>query len=177
MIKHGFPKKFSELSNELAPFWSIRNLLDVESDVVWYDGRIVLPPSLRHRALEVLHSAHQGVTGMSDRAQATVYWPGITNDIQRIRSSCKTCCRNAPSQASLPAVTPEVPETPFEAVFADFFEESGYHYLVAGDRLSGWVEVYSSLVGSSKAGAKGLITHLRSMFTTFGIPLSLSNDR
>ena len=176
-IKQGFPAKLCDLSSDLAPYWNIRNLLDVESDVVWYNGRIVLPPSLRDRALEVLHSAHQGVTGMTDRSRTVVYWPGITDDIQSTRSSCKICCRNAPSQASLPAATPECPETPFEAVFADFFEESGHHFLVAGDRLSGWVEVYSSHVGSSKAGSKGLIAHLRTMFTMFGIPLSLSSDR
>lgn len=177
MIRQGFPEKASDMSSELAPYWSIRNQLDVERDVIWYNGRIVLPLSLRNRALDVLHSAHQGVAGMLDRAQTVVYWPGISNDIQRTRSSCRICCRNAPSQAPLPAAVPECPETPFEAVFADFFEESGYHYLVAGDRLSGWVEVYSSLAGSSKAGAKGLIAHLRSMFTTFGVPLSLSSDR
>ena len=175
-ITHGFPEKAADLSSDLIPYWSIRNQLQVDNDVVWYNDRIVLPPSLRARALDVLHSAHQGVSGMTDRAQSVVYWPGITEDIQRARSSCKACCRNAPSQAALPATPPECPETPFEAVFADFFEESGHHYLVAGDRLSGWVEVYSSPVGSAKAGAKGLIAQLRTMFTTFGVPNSLSSD-
>ena len=175
-ITQGFPEKAADLSSELIPYWSIRNQLQVDSDVVWYNDRIVLPPSLRARALDVLHSAHQGVSGMTDRAQSVVYWPGITEDIHRARTSCKACCRNAPSQAALPATTPECPETPFEAVFADFFEESGHHYLVAGDRLSGWVEVYSSPVGSAKAGAKGLIAHLRTMFTTFGVPNNLSSD-
>ena len=76
----------------------------------------------------------------------------------------------------MPVTAPEVPSTPFEAIFADFFEESGYHYLVAGDRLSGWVEVYSSKVHSQKAGSASLIAHLRTLFTTFGIPLNLSSD-
>jgi len=71
---------------------------------------------------------------------------------------------------------PDIPCTPFESIFADFFLESGYHFLVAGDRLSGWVEVYSSPAGSSKAGSKGLIAHLRTMFATFGVPEILSSD-
>jgi len=175
-IKQGFPIKFCDLNSELAPYWNIRNSLDIESDVIWYNSRIVLPLSLRSRALEVLHSAHQGVTGMEDRARCVVYWPGITDDIKRLRSSCAICCKNAPSQASLPAATPEVPSTPFEAIFADFFLEGGHHFLVAGDRLSGWVEVYSSRVGSSSAGSSGVIAHLRSLFTTFGVPLSLTSD-
>ena len=66
--------------------------------------------------------------------------------------------------------------TPFESVFADFFQNSGYHYLLAGDRLSGWVEVYQSKVGSPSAGASGLVAHLRKLFMNFGIPEILSSD-
>ena len=175
-LKDGFPQNICELDSSLAPYWNIRNSLVVEDDVVWYNNRVVLPPSLRPRALEVLHSAHQGVSAMEDRARGIVYWPGITYDIQITRNSCTDCCKNAPSQASLPAMVPEIPSTPFESIFADFFEASGYHYLVAGDRLSGWVEVYSSPVGSSRAGSSGLIAHLRTLFATFGVPLTMSSD-
>ena len=175
-IEHGFPIKQCELSSDLLPYWPIRASLEIESGVVWCKGRIIVPESLRPRVLEILHSAHQGVSSMEDRARTIVYWPGMSNDIAQIRNGCRVCCKNAPSQAPLPAKNPEIPATPFEAVFADFFSEQGHHYLVVGDRLSGWVEVYSSRVGSSNAGATGLITHLRTLFTTFGIPISLSSD-
>ena len=101
---------------------------------------------------------------------------GETNDIESSRSCCKECSRNAQSQVALPAAAPEIPSTPFEAIFADFFEESGYHYLIAGDRLSGWVEVYSSRVSSNQADSAGLIANLCKLFTTFGIPLDLSSN-
>ena len=149
-IQKGFPPILRELDSSLAPYWNIRNYLFVEENVVWYNDRIILPPSLRPRALEVLHSAHQGVSSMEDRARSVVYWPGITHDIQLTRSNCADCCKNAPSQAPLPAAAPEIPSTPFESIFADFFEIGGYHYLVVGDRLSGWVEVLSSPMVVSK---------------------------
>ena len=79
---------------------------------------------------------------MSARARTLVFWPGISTDIQQTRNRCVSCNRNAPSQPPLPATEPITPSTPFEMVFADYFEFSGHHYLVAGDRLSGWVEVY-----------------------------------
>ena len=176
-IKRGFPFTIGELDDALAPYWNIRKSLVVsDGNVVWYNDRLVLPTTLRPKALEILHSAHQGVSGMEDRARDIVYWPGITNDIQEKRNGCPICCKNAPSQAPLPAMPPDIPSTPFESVFADFFQESGYHFLVAGDRLSGWVEVYSSPVGSTRAGSKGLIAHLRTMFATFGVPQILSSD-
>ena len=65
---------------------------------------------------------------------------------------------------------------PFEAVFADFFDYRGCHYLVVGDRLSGWVEVLSSTAGTNLAGSAGLVCHLRSFFTTFGVPEEISSD-
>ena len=46
-IRQGFPEKASDLSHELAPYWNIRNQLDIEDNVVWYDGRIVVPVTLR----------------------------------------------------------------------------------------------------------------------------------
>ena len=94
----------------------------------------------------------------------------------RTRESCIHCNRNAPSQAATPPLPNPPPSTPFDAIFADFFKYGGHQYLVVGDRLSGWVEVYQSTAGSSQAGAAGLIRHLRSFFASFGVPEELSSD-
>ena len=76
--------------------------------------------------------------------------------------------------------TPPLPSTPplspFESVFADFFDFRGCHYLVVGDRLSGWVEVLSSTAGTTLAGSAGLVRHLRSFFATFGVQEEISSD-
>ena len=45
------------------------------------------------------------------------------------------------------------PSIPFKAVFADFFTCGGQHYLVVGDRLSGWVEIFGSSSSTKLAGA------------------------
>ena len=52
---------------------------------------IIISPSLRTEVFKVLHSAHQRVTAMNERAKANVYWPEITNDIQRARKNCSSC--------------------------------------------------------------------------------------
>ena len=65
-IKQGFPTKLCELNDELSPYWNVRKSFYVEDGVVWCNGRIVIPASLRSRALKVLHSAHQGITGMEE---------------------------------------------------------------------------------------------------------------
>ena len=46
---------------------------------------------------------------------------------------------------------------------------------MVGDRLSGWAEVFSSVAGTTVAGAS-LVRHLRSFFATFGVPEELFSD-
>ena len=157
----------------------LRTILDslyAEEGVLLYQDRVVIPPSLRQQVLKHLHAAHQGTSTMEQRARAIVYWPGMTQDIREERARCADCNRNAPSQAATPPIPSPPPSTPFEAVFADFFDFIGRHYLVVGDRLSGWVEVLSSPAGTNLAGSAGLIRHLRSFFATFGVPEELSSD-
>ena len=137
---------------------------------------MVIPSSLRKAVLDNLHSAHQGVSGMESRAQALVFWPGISYDIQRTREECYVCNKNAPTQAAQPTEYRNPPSAPFEQVFADFFLFAGHHYLVIGDRLSGWSEIYSAPSGTAYAGAKGLVQCLRLFFRTFGVPDEIASD-
>ena len=109
------------------------------------------------------------------RAQSLLYWPGIIKDINKVRAEC-SCCINVPFQSPAAPNIPDIPSTPFEYMCADFFDVSNHHYIIAGDRLPGWVKVFSSSSGTSKSRAVGLISHLRSFFVTFGVPEQLSRD-
>ena len=113
------------------PTWSIRDNLYTVDGVIMMKEHVVLPPSLRDIAMEesvtgasriiipttlrsevvrTLHSAHQGVSAMTERAKASVYWPGITTDIRQtkpdkvVTAAIETCPRkprhHRPSHAS-----------------------------------------------------------------------------
>ncbi len=99
-----------------------------------------------------------------------------TKDIKAMRDQCVTCNKNVLSQAALLPVPSLIPSTPFESIFADFFDYCGHHYLVAGDRLSGWVEIFQAAHGTAHAGAQGLITAFRTLFARFGVPEEISSD-
>ncbi len=175
-INTGFQDTHRTANDGLAAFWPFRESLHVAEDVILFGDRVVIPLSLREQVLQILHSAHQGVSAMESRARTIVFWPGITKDIQAMRDQCVTCNKNAPSQAALPPVPSPIPSTPFESIFADFFDYRGHHYLVAGDRLSGWVEIFQAAHGTAHAGALGLITALRTLFARFGVPEEISSD-
>ena len=160
----------------LADLSTIRESAYAHEGVLLYQDRVVVPSSLRKRILQHLHAAHQGTSAMEQRARSIVYWPGMSHDIHETRKRCADCNRNAPSQAATPPLPTTPISTPFEAIFADFFDYGDRHYLVIRDRLSGWVEVLSSTAGTDLGGSSGLVRHLRTFFATFGVPEELSSD-
>ena len=64
-----------------------------------------------------------------------------------------------------------------EQIFADFFEFGGHHYLIVGNRLSGWSANFATPTGSAWSGACGLIACLRSHYAIVGVPEELYSGR
>ena len=96
---------------------------------------------------------------MESRARSIVFWPRVTNGIRAVRELCSVCKQSAPSQAATPAI-----------------HFGGCRYLVAGEQISGWVEIFKAPHGTAQADAQGLIAALRALFATFGVPEETSSD-
>ena len=102
----------------------------------------MVPAGLRQEVLATLHAGHQGVSSMMARASHSVWWPGLSGDIAKLRERCLECERNTPSQqAEPPADLPDV-EYPFQWICGDYFDLQGQGYLVLVDQYSGWPIVY-----------------------------------
>ena len=170
-IEEGFPPKQADMPPNIRSFHIHRPHLYTVDGVAVYKDRVVIPASLRADCLHYLHSAHQGTTLMQSKADASVFWPGIAADISNHRLSCTTCNTMSPSQASLPPTPPTLPTRPFQSLCADYFHHKGHTYVVIVDRFSGW-----PIVERSTNGATGLVSNLRSIFVTFGIPDDLTSD-
>ena len=50
----GFPKDITSLDVKLRPYWKLWNELYNIDGVTMYDGRIIIPPSLRKEVLECI---------------------------------------------------------------------------------------------------------------------------
>jgi hypothetical protein len=171
IIEDGMPDHSHELPPQLREYHQFRDDLYTVDGVVLYKDRVVVPPSLRQETLSSLHAAHQGVTSMMARAEASVFWPGITPAVTKFRASCHHCNRMAPSQPSAPPTPPILPAYPFQCICADYFQYAGSNYLVVVDRYSNW-----PVVERAADGAKGLVACLRRTFVTYGISDELSSD-
>lgn len=135
--------------------------------------RIIIPRALCIEVLQSLHSAHQGVTATNERAKTEVYWPKITQDIQKIQGNCLDCTCIPPSQARLPPVQPSIPRYMQLWVYPQLHSRlllvmKGQYYLVAVDRLSARTEVFRIKLGTLESGSAGLCAALRKLFALFG---------
>lgn len=171
IIENGMPKFRHELPVPLRAYHQFREHLHTIDGVVIYKDRIVIPPSLREDILSALHSAHQGISSITARAESSVCWPGITPAMAAVRTNCSDCNRMAPSQPSAPPNTPVLPVYPFQCVCSDCFTYKGISYLVIVDRYSNW-----PIIERTTGGADGLIDSLRRSFVTYGIPDELASD-
>ena len=171
LIARGFPMNKDEMEDNLKPFFRCRDKLRLVEEVVLYGDRILIPRALRSKVLEVLHSSHQGTTGMLLRAESSMFWPNMSRDIHEARNKCRTCDMTAPSQPSMPPVTPENPEYPFQHICSDYFDLAGKSYCVIVDRFSGWFNI-----SPGKGGAVELIPIFTKLFQDMGVPESLTTD-
>ena len=173
-IESGFPQSRATTPPALRKYWEVRHRLTIAKGIVFMDRRLVIPMSLHNAVLDVLHAAHQGVTSMKARATASVYWPGMETNIHNKRFVCNDCNENAPSQPREPICLTPSPEWPFQQICTDYFESAGFDYLITTDRFSGWLDIYH--VPPRCATSKSIISTLRTLFISYGVPEELSSD-
>merc|ERR1712059_232284 len=108
---------------------------------------------------------------MWGQAAAVVWWPGLYEDISRVRAQCWRCDSNAASQPKQPPVPLPRVEYPFQQICSDYFLLEGRQYLVTVDRYSGWPSVHRA----REANDKELVRLLRNHCEMFGVPEELAS--
>ena len=68
---------------DLKPFWETRGLLTVFNGLLLHGNRIVTPTKLQMETLSKLHHGHQGIQRCRLQASTSVWWLGISNDVQK----------------------------------------------------------------------------------------------
>ena len=66
------------------PYFSIRDELTIESDLVLKSERVVIPFSLRSSVKAKLHPAHMGAESCLRRAKEYVFSPGMSSEIRQL---------------------------------------------------------------------------------------------
>ena len=173
-VEKGFPTSRDNLSDDLLPYWKVRDKLCSDNNLVLNGARVVVPQTLRRQELTRLHDSHRGIEATKRRAHQTVWWPGINSDIANTVQACEPCQVLLPSQQQEPyLIDDDQPTRPFESVSADFFSTAGKSFLVYADRLSGWPVV--ALCGTDTTTTQ-TIRFFRTFFRDLGVPVRLRTD-
>ena len=87
---------------------------------------------MRGEILRKVHAGHQGIQWCRLSFATSVWWPGVSKEIEQFIMSCPVCMKNTTSHTE-PLLQPALPSHPFlEKVAADLFQ-------LKGKSPSGWL--------------------------------------
>ncbi len=161
----------SALSPEVKPYFPVSAQFSVENGLLLRGCRIIIPPSLRKKLLNKIHSGHQGVTKCREMARQSVWWPGLSKQLEQLIHNCQECLK-AQRQRPQPLTPTPLPTLPWQKVASDLFEWKQAIYLLVVDYYSRYIEI----ARLSRLTTAEVITHLKSIFARHGIPETFISD-
>ena len=104
----------------------------------------MIPKALQADVLALAHEGHLGIAGMWGQLRKSVWYLGMTVDIEEFIKMCSLGCVAAiPRNVTLPMAERETPERPWQRCSADYKGPIGgkYYFHVLIDNYSRWLEV------------------------------------
>ncbi len=161
----------SKLSGPVKAYWPDKDVLTVHDGLLLMDSRLVIPTAMRNSVLDALHEGHQGMTRCRERARETVWWPGLSSQLNELVRNCKTCIKERANPVE-PLMPSELPERPWQKVGSDLFTLSHDNYLLIVDYYSRYVEIAKL----TPTRSQDVIVHLKSIFARHGVPEYFFSD-
>ncbi|CAB3996481.1 Transposon Ty3-G Gag-Pol poly [Paramuricea clavata] len=148
--------------------------LNEHDGIILRGSLIVLPESLRLKAVQIAHEGHQGLVKTKQLLREKVWYPGIDKLAKHTVDTCLLCQANGPNSHQEPLRMTTLPPQPWHTVNIDFCGPflGGSYLLVIIDAYSRFPEV--EIVSSTSA--KSTILKLERIFATHGIPKVLKSD-
>ncbi len=159
----GWPENINESS--LKPYVPFAAEFSIQDGLIMRNCRILVPAGMRLEVLEQLHQGHLGIVKCRDRAKSSVWWPGISKQIQAMIESCAACQGDRPEVTEPLQPTP-LPDRPWQKVAMDLFDYKREQYIVIVDYYSRYIEVLHLLSTTASA----VIQAVKATFARHGIP-------
>lgn len=172
LIKKGWPEHLSNVPMDAREYVQVKSELSEHNGLVLRGSRIVVPRQMRGEILQKIHEGHQGLVKCRERACSSVWWPGLSTDINKLVTSCQVCCELKRTQQKEPLISTPLPERPWKRIAMDLCEHNHHNYLVISDYYSRFLEI---LQLPSTTSAQ-VIQRLKAVFARFGIPDEVVSD-
>ena len=171
-VMNGWPASRKDCHPLLLEYWTYREEISAENGLLFKGHRLIVPESMRNRALQTIHAGHFGQEKMQLRARESVFWPKITADILQTAQTCTVCQTFSRSQQRETLIPHEVPQGPWEKLGIDFFEFNSCNYLMIADYYSRFPVIRR--VRSTTTTAT--VDTLKQVFSEYGVPKLVMSD-
>ena len=120
--------------------WNERGDLNIQNDLLLLRRRLVIPETLRQNVIRYVHDTHQSITKTLETSTSSVWWPGLSHDIQKMVQDCDMCSNLQTENIERMRGTP-YPNRPWGKVAADSSVYKGHNYPLVVDYYSRDVEI------------------------------------
>ena len=97
VLKQGWPQIIKDIPPDLKPFWTFHEVITTADGLLLKGNRITVPEKARKEILEQIHHGHLGIQKCLQQAKATVYWPGLYDELKTLISNCIICLKYSPA--------------------------------------------------------------------------------
>lgn len=167
--------KYDVWSRDLSRYEAQKKHLHYLGSLVCKEDKIILPRSLRRKAMISAHGGHVGEVAMKRIMREFFWWPRMASETEQFVKECQTCCMLSRRNRPLPISSRDLPNGPWEIIQIDFLSIPGYG---SGDFLT-VVDTYSrylSVVEMKRKTAEATNTALCDIFKLWGCPRILQSD-
>ena len=104
-----------EIRRKVAPYWTMQGEFTVHDNIRFKGTRIGIPHSLQNEILNRVHHSHQGLVKCRESARSSVWWLGLSSQLEAVVTNCQKCFENTNDHAE-PLLPTEFPKRPWQKV-------------------------------------------------------------
>ena len=164
--------RYNALEPQLKHLYKFRDYLSTKDYLVFYKDRVFVPPSMRNDMKKKAYTSHLAVGNNMRRAVDTIFWLGMSRELQECYMNCKQCSRYSAKNSKDKLITRPMPEYLFQCIGLNTMTLDGRKYLVCMDYFSNY-----SMVDRLQWISSGCTVQLiRKHFMRNGIPEEVVSD-
>ena len=150
--------------------------MNADKSLLLHGTQLVLPASLRQRAIEIVHEGHQGMVKTKKLLGEKVWFPGINRMVENLLKSCIPCQATVQTlpKSQEPLQMTKLPNGPWQEISVDYCGPfpAGFYLCVMICEFSRFPEVV--IVYST--AAEVVVPRMDQIFSTLGIPGIVKTD-
>ena len=109
-VQEGWPNSH-KIPGVLKSYWQVKSEINMINGLLLKGERIVIPAAMRLEMLDRIHEGHQGITKCRERAKKSVWWPGLSLQIEELVKGCRRCAEQRVDRKE-PIIPSPVPSRP-----------------------------------------------------------------